>query len=415
MNVVPVGFILFALGVEQAVELVRHFFCDVGGQLLDIAVILQEGAAHVQGQVGAVDHALEQHQKFGNDLFDVVRHEHLAVEQLDFALLAAKVPLDPGEIQNALEVEGIIHVEMHPEQGILKGVEQLVIGVFVFLIRAVLGAFQPQGMGVVDGLFLFGFFLFLGAGGLVGVLGGFFPVQILQIDGHAHVAAVPVQHLPHPVAVQELLFILHDMQDDGGAPLGAAAVPHGEGHAVLAFPQHGGGAILVGKGVDGHLIGGHERGIKAQAEVADDAALVIAGVILQKFLGAGKGHLVDVLFHFLGGHANAVIGEAQFARFLIHRDGDPQILAGVALEHFILGDGVTAVADHFADENVLIGIQPALDDRHDILRVNGNIALGFHGDLPPVEIARASPAEKYGSTGEPGPLYHVPCQNATGN
>ena len=113
--------------------------------------------------------------------------------------------------------------------------------------------------------------------------------------------------------------------------------------------------------------------------MADDAALVFAGIILEEFLGAGKGHLVDVLFHFLRGHADAVVGEAKLARFLVHGDGDAQILVRFALEHFILGDGVAAVADHLADENILVGIQPALDHRHDVLGMDGNIALGFHG------------------------------------
>jgi hypothetical protein len=56
------------------------------------------------------------------------------------------------------------------------------------------------------------------------------------------------------------------------------------------------------------------------------------------------------------------------------------------VEHLILGNGVAAVADHFADKNVLIGIQPALDDRHDILRVDRNIALVFHLCSPPNKI-----------------------------
>ena len=169
---------------------------------------------------------------------------------------------------------------MHPEQRILKGVEQLAVGFLVFFLGAVLGVFEPEGAGVVDGLFFFGLFFFLGAGGLVLVLGGFFLGQVLQVDGHAHVPAVPFQHLAHPEGIQEFLFILHDVQDDGGAPLGPAAVPHGKGHAVLALPQHGGGALLIAQGVDGHLVRGHEGGIKAQAEMADDAALVVAGVIL---------------------------------------------------------------------------------------------------------------------------------------
>ena len=268
---------------------------------------------------------------------------------------------------------------MHPEQGLLKGVEQLAVGFLVFVLGAVLGRFEPEGMHVVQGLFRLGLFFLLGAGGLAVLPGGLIFAQVLQINGHAHVPAVALQHLPDAVTVQEFLFVLHDVQNHGGAALRAPAVPHGEGHAVLAFPDDGGGALLIGQGVDGHFVGGHEGGIEAQAEMADDAALVVAGVVFEELLGAGEGHLIDVFFHFPGGHADAVVREAQFARRLVHRDGDPQVLVRFALEHFVLGDGVAAVAHHFTDENVLVGIQPALDHRHDVLGMDGNAALGFHG------------------------------------
>ena len=238
-------------------------------------------------------------QEFGNDLLDVVGHEHLTVEQLDLALLAAKVLADAGEVQDALEVEGIIHVQVDPEQGLLKGVEQLVIAVLVFLLGAVLGSLEPQGMGVVEGLGLLGFLAFLGFLGLF--------VRVHQIDRHGHVAAVAIQDLANPIGVQEFLFLVRDMQGDGGTALGAGALAHGELHAVLAFPAHGGRALLEAEGVDGHLVGGHEGAVKAQAEMADDAALGVALVLFEEFLGAGEGHLVDVLVHFLGGHADAVI------------------------------------------------------------------------------------------------------------
>ena len=390
MNVVPVGFVLLALGVEQAVELVRHLLGDVGGELLHIAVVLQEGTGYVQRQIGAIDHALEQHQEFGDNLLDVVRHENLAVKQLNFALLAAEILLDPGKIQNALQIKGVIHIQMHPEQRVLEGVEQLAIGFFVFFLGAILGVFQPQGVYIVNGLGRLGLFL-LGRAvyrGLLFLIGGIFVGggslffrrlgKILQIDGHAHIPAIALQHLAHPVRIQKFLFLVQDVQRDGGAALRARAVPHFKGHAVLALPMHGSRPLLPGMGFDGHLIRRHKRGIEAQAEMADNAALIVAGVIFEEFLGAGKGHLVDVFFHFLRRHADAVIGKTQLARFFIHRHGDAQILARFALEHFVFGHCVAAVADHFADENILIGIKPALNHRHNILRVDGNIAFRFH-------------------------------------
>ena len=105
-DIVPVAFVGFPLRVHQAVQLIGNLLGDMRADLLHVAVILQEGTADVQRQVRAVDHALEQHQELRDDLLDVVRHEDLVVEQLDHALVGAELVFEPGEIQDALEVEG---------------------------------------------------------------------------------------------------------------------------------------------------------------------------------------------------------------------------------------------------------------------------------------------------------------------
>ena len=164
------------------------------------------------------------------------------------------------------------------------------------------------------------------------------------------------------------------MKGDDGAALGAVAGFHGEGHAVLADPADGFGAFCAGEGIDGDFIRDHKGGIEAQTKVADNAALVIALVILQEFFGTGESDLVDVLFDFLGRHADAVIGKTNLFCFFIQRDGDTIVAFLVGVKHFFFGDGITAVGNHFADEDVLIGIEPALNDGHDVLRVDGNVA-----------------------------------------
>ena len=63
---------------------------------------------------------------------------------------------------------------------------------------------------------------------------------------------------------------------------------------------------------------------------------------------------------------------------------DGAVLRGSAVHHAELGDGVAAVGNDLADEDVFIGIQPFLDDRHDILSVDGYVALNrFHNEKPP--------------------------------
>ena len=72
--------------------------------------------------------------------------------------------------------------------------------------------------------------------------------------------------------------------------------------------MYGGSALLIGKGIDLYLVGYHESGVEAQAEMADD--LILAGfvfVFLQEIRSAGKGDLVDVFLHLVGGHADSVV------------------------------------------------------------------------------------------------------------
>ena len=116
--------------------------------------------------------------------------------------------------------------------------------------------------------------------------------------------------------------------------------------------------------------------------MADDAALValLGLILLQKFLRAGESHLRDVFFDLLGSHADAVIGHGERAGLLV---GDHVHAVGIIRsltrldEQLVLGDGVAGVRDDLADENILVRIQPLLDDRHDILGVNRNSTF-FH-------------------------------------
>ena len=358
------------------------------GDLADVAVVLQEGAADVQRDVGAVDHALEEHEEFGNDFLDVIRHEHLTGEQLDLTFAGAEILLQLGEVQDALEVEGIIDVEMDPEQRIVKVGEHAVVERLVLLVRALAGVLQPQGRNVVDmrrlghlddlfgllGAVLVGFALD-GHVALEG-LGG----RILEIHGRVHVAAVALEHLAGAVGFEELLVLLGDVQDDGRAVRGAGACAHLEGHAVLARPMDGFGALLPAEGLDFNPVGHHKHGVEAQTEVADDAALVVflaAVIILEELLGAGESDLIDISLHLVGGHADAGIGDANLLVLLVHGHGNGHRLLRAGVEHAELGDGVAAVAHDLAQEDILIRIQPALDNGHNILRVDRYAAF-FH-------------------------------------
>ena len=194
--------------------------------------------------------------------------------------------------------------------------------------------------------------------------------------------------------VQEVLVLLVDVQRDGRAALGAVGGLDLVFHAVLARPAHGGG-VGVALGIDDHLVGHHKGAVEAQAEVADDAgalALAVLGVLGDEVGRAGEGHLGDVLDDLLLGHADAVVDEGERALLRIgdHVDAVGRIVLRLGLavvyQPAILADGVAAVGDELAHEDVFIGIQPLLDDGHDILGVDGYGSLGHMFFLPWVMV-----------------------------
>ena len=87
--------------------------------------------------------------------------------------------------------------------------------------------------------------------------------------------------------------------------------------------------------------------------------VLLAGVFGDEVVRAGERDLRDVLLDFLGRHADAVVGELQRSGRLVDHDVDA-VRRVVALrlagrhQPLVLADGVAAIADHFADEDVLV-------------------------------------------------------------
>ena len=251
----------------------------------------------------------------------------------------------------------------------------------VFLLRAVGGLLQPQRRHIVDLLGLGQLHHLFGLGRPVLVL--LVPhrhflfhrlgVHVLQHHRVSHVAAVAVQHLPHLPYFQEFLLLFGNVQDDVRPVFLPAAVGNLKAHPVLGYPVDRLGPFLAAQGLDLHLFAHHEDRVEAQAEVADDVPLLLRLLLklLHEFAGAGEGHLVDVFPDLFLRHADARVGDADDLLFLVHRHRHLHVLPAVRVEHPELGDGVARVAYCFPQENILIGIQPSFDDRHDILRLNG--------------------------------------------
>ena len=390
-QVVPLGLEVLAVGLEDGLQAVRHLLGDIRRNLLHVGIALQVAAAHVQRNVGRVDHAVEQGEEVGHDVLHLVRHEHLVAVELDLVAVDVNVVLDAREIKHTREVERIVHVEVDPEKGFVGHGVELAVELLVVLVLERGRRFGPQGCGVVHHVVLLRVHL-------LAVL----PLGLLaEHDFHGQEAAVFVEQFADFALLQELLAVVGDVQHDVGAAFGfLASVDFKCGRAV-AGPFHGFGIFSVAAGDDIHAVGHHEGGIKSQAKMSDNGRSVFL-VFLQEVVGTGKGYLVDVLVNFLGGHTDTVIAHGQC--FCLRVNADTHLeFAHLALEVALHGQGlellggIDGVADNLAEKNLMVAVKKLLDDRENVLCGNSDISfLHFYVGLmvifiPPPIIAKDVP------------------------
>ena len=152
INVIPVFLIAFTVCLAHTGQLVCHLLGNVIGNLPDKTIILQGRSGNVQRQVRTVDNALEQHQEFRNDFLNVICDEDLIVVELDGTFNGLILHVDPREIEDTLEVEGIVHVQMDPEERLLVIIENLAVEGFIFLFFTLVRMLGPQGMDLIHQL-----------------------------------------------------------------------------------------------------------------------------------------------------------------------------------------------------------------------------------------------------------------------
>ena len=129
----------------------------------------------------------------------------------------------------------------------------------------------------------------------------------------------------------------------------------------------GGGGLAGPPGDQGHAVGGHERGVEADAELADHLGDRLLGLPLLQPLdhlaGARLGDRADVGDHLLAAHADAVVGDGEGACLAVRLDADLQRLvagqqlgAGQRLEAEPV-EGVGRVRDQLAEKDLFVRVQ----------------------------------------------------------
>ena len=149
-DIIPVLLIIFPFCLVHAGQLVRNLPGDIIGDLLGKAVILKCRSGYVQRQIRAVNDAFEHKQILRDHLFDIIRDEYLTVVELDFSFDGLILAVDSREIENALQVERILHIQMDPEKRLLVIIEDRSVKFLIVLILTLGRLSDPQRIGIVD-------------------------------------------------------------------------------------------------------------------------------------------------------------------------------------------------------------------------------------------------------------------------
>ena len=156
-----------------------------------------------------------------------------------------------------------------------------------------------------------------------------------------------------------------EMEGDRRALRGILDRGNGVGAVAAGLPLDGlAVAGLVGEQFD--LVGHHEGGVEADAELADQllghrGVLRVLQLLAQ--LGCpGLGQRADQVDHFGAGHADAVVADGQGAGLGVHVDIDVQI-RGVDIEVLVpegldpqLVQRVRGIGDQLPQKRVLVGV-----------------------------------------------------------
>src|SRR5690606_3127343 len=211
-DVVPLFLVAFPVAFKQFSKFVRYFFTDVTVYSPHTAVGLKETSGYVERNIGRIDDPVEQHQKIGNNILNLIGNKHLPRKKLDLVPLKLQLVLYLGKIQDTGKIERIIHVQMDPEKGIGRHGIQLAVKRQVILVLQVGGFAGPGRGGIIDDMVLF-YLLEFRFAFLILPIGDLF-LAGSEFNGDGQELTVFVQNFLQTVPVQELLRVLVDMQDD---------------------------------------------------------------------------------------------------------------------------------------------------------------------------------------------------------
>jgi len=141
-----------------------------------------------------------------------------------------------------------------------------------------------------------------------------FPLFFFHQDGQADVVGIFANNLFQFPSVGVLQGVFAQVQDDAGAACGALDGFHFKVTGAAADPTHAfGGGCACTASFDSDLVGHNETRIEAHTKLPNELRIgfLITRQFAHKVLGAAFSDGAQVVNGFLGGHANAVVGNGQ--------------------------------------------------------------------------------------------------------
>ncbi len=179
----------------------------------------------------------------------MVRDEHLVAVKLDVILLNCHPVLDLREVEDAGEVERIVHVQVNVEQRIFLHRVEIPVELHVVFILKLGRLASPKRLDLVDDVILVGVNIF-----------SVLPFLLFAEDNrNRHELAVLVQKLLDlTLGAIVLGCLIIEVKGDDSTSLVLVARSHLELRIAFAAPDHTFGTVFPGKGLNCHLLGNHE-------------------------------------------------------------------------------------------------------------------------------------------------------------
>ena len=374
-EVFPERFVLRAIVAHHFFKLGLDLLFEVLADDLELAVVLQYLARDVQAQVGRIDDAARELEIVVQQLVAVLHDEHAVAVELDALLRCAGnavVDILAGYEQQRLVGHNTLGVYAQDRCRIgLIAVCFLVPRDALIVGDLGLGALPDRhhgvdslGSGDVDGVHDGLAVLVLLAGGLLLLVGD------VHDDRPADIVGILLdQRLELPYlevrAVDLLVGVLFNVHDDVRTGFELVALGDGVAVGARAFPLD---ALFLAVLLcdDGDLVGNHERGIEADAELTDDGYIVFLRLfgahVVFEIIRSALCDDAEVLLGLVLAHADAVVGHGDRARILVNGDADAVIgpfKADLVIRQRDVAElvyRVGCVGDDLSEEYLLVGV-----------------------------------------------------------